>query len=192
MLTGVVLDPVYTRKQGGQPYGLIQLDNEHVIEKQIIEMKKICQEIILVTEEPRDYLSIIGNSIRIITDFYQGLAPLSSLHAALSLAKHDYLWVVSSNRPYISAVAADAMVSYGKANQLGVVLPSLKEIDFYHSIYTKSCLPVTEALLAKRQSQIADLLMHVTYQALPEKFFSDQGLSLCFVQQLTDIDIEAC
>lgn len=184
MLTGVILNSASSTKENNQPIGLMDIGEEKLIHRQILEMKKICKEIILVVEEPRPYLSIVGSSIRIITDYYQGLAPLSSLHAALSLAKHPYLWVVGSNKLNLSSSAALAMLQYSQLHQQDLVLPALDDIDFFHSIYSQSCLPVVEELLKKGHGNIQDLLPYVQHHILEKSFFSNLGLEPHFTFQV--------
>ncbi len=97
MLTGVILaggpnDYVYGRHRSLLPH-----HGEPLIQFQIKEMRKIVDEMIVVTNTPRDLLPFVPPDTRIITDFFQNKGPLGGLHAGISLARTDVVWVIESD-----------------------------------------------------------------------------------------------
>lgn len=96
MLTGVILAGGKSRRMGGAHKALLPFHNEMLIHRQIRHLKQLCAEIILVTNEPQAFTSLIDNSIRIITDIYPDTGPLGGMHATFSLsqAKYHDIWLV--------------------------------------------------------------------------------------------------
>src|SRR5690554_547005 len=109
MLTEVILAGGKNSRMGGQKKALLSFSHERLIERQIRILQRRCNEVIVVTNEPRTLLPILGDTVRIITDFISGKGPLSGMHAAFTLSKNADLWVVACDMPFISLNAADLM-----------------------------------------------------------------------------------
>ncbi|MFC0560203.1 molybdenum cofactor guanylyltransferase [Halalkalibacter alkalisediminis] len=165
-LTGVIIDGGYTTGLDFVP-GLLKIGEETVIERQVREMKKVCQEIILVTNQPHSYLPILGGSIRMITDYYKGSGTLSGMYAALSLAKNDTLWVVTPDMPFISMDAMTQMLAEKDQSDVQLVVPEWEgNLQLYHAIYDRSCLEATQKLVEQDQLGIMNLLEHISFKVI--------------------------
>ena len=66
MITGVILARDDAHRIEGKKIELLSFGGGSLIHRQIKEMSKICEEIILVTNEPRTYLPEVNSAIRII------------------------------------------------------------------------------------------------------------------------------
>lgn len=108
-LSGVILAGGRNRRMGGSPKALLSYHREKLIHRQIRVMRTICEEVILVTNEPRLYLPIVDRDVRILTDSYAGQGPLGGMHAALSLARCDNVWIIDCDMPFVSSRAARLM-----------------------------------------------------------------------------------
>ena len=165
-LTGVIIDGSHAKILDSVP-GLLKLGEETVVERQIREMKKVCKEIILVTNEPLSYLPILGKSIRMITDYYKGSGALSGMHAALSLAKNDTLWVVTPDMPFISIDAITQMMAEKEQSGVQLVVPEWDgNLQLFHAIYDRSCLEATQKLVEQDQLGMMNLLEHVSFKVI--------------------------
>jgi molybdenum cofactor guanylyltransferase len=145
MLTGVILaggknDEIKDRKKS-----LIPIGNSILLMVQIQEMRKVCNEIILVTNEPRKFLPYLPTDVRIITDYYKDIGPLAGIHAALNLSKNENIWVVGSGMPFISFKVALIMMEHSNNTTNLAVIPT-KNLQPYllHSIWNKNALPLVE------------------------------------------------
>jgi molybdopterin-guanine dinucleotide biosynthesis protein A len=165
-LTGVIIDSEIS-KGFDTVTGLLKIGDETVIERQVQEMKKVCQEIILVTNQPHAYLPVLGNSIRIITDYYKGTGTLSGMHAALSLAKNDTLWVVTPDMPFLAVDAIKGMMNEKVQSGVQLVVPEWSgNLQLFHGIYDRSCLSVTKELVEEEQLGIMNLLERITFKVI--------------------------
>ncbi|WP_053220134.1 molybdenum cofactor guanylyltransferase [Virgibacillus senegalensis] len=88
---------------------LEMVDGERLIDRQISEMKKFVQEIVLVTNDPRAFLPVVSKDIRIITVFHKEKGILGALHAGMSLAQHPQVWLGHCDSENVSSKAAKAM-----------------------------------------------------------------------------------
>jgi molybdenum cofactor guanylyltransferase len=137
---------------------------------QVQEMRKVCNEIILVTNEPRTYLPYLPSDVRIITDYYKDVGPLAGIHAALSLSKNENIWVVGNGMPYISFKVALIMMKHSNNTTNLVVIPT-KDLKPYllHSIWNKNALPLIQYTIEEFNGDYKKLLcdqhIHPIYEA---------------------------
>ncbi|MFC0471524.1 molybdenum cofactor guanylyltransferase [Halalkalibacter kiskunsagensis] len=166
-LTGVILDSEIQKVDDDQLTSLLKIGDQTVIERQVRQMKKICDEVILVTNNPYVYLPILGNSIRVITDYYKGSGTLSGMHAAFSLAKNESLWIVTSDMPYVCAEIISYMLDVKNKTDIQIIAPEWRgNLHLYHGIYDRSCLDVTKELVENDQLGLMNILEKVTFKAI--------------------------
>ncbi|MFC0558448.1 molybdenum cofactor guanylyltransferase [Halalkalibacter alkalisediminis] len=164
-LTGVILDSESYKIDHDQLISLLKLGDKTLIERQVMEMKKICDEVILVTKNPYVYLPLFGNSIRIITDYFKGAGTLSGMHAALSLSKNDSLWLVTSDMPLLNSDIVTEMLDLKKKTGVQVIAPEWNgNLQLYHGVYDRSCLSVTEELLEIEEIGLMKILEKVSFK----------------------------
>ncbi|MCI3920708.1 molybdenum cofactor guanylyltransferase [Paenibacillus sp. TRM 82003] len=178
---------------GGVQKSLLRFGGETLIERQVREMKSVCGEIIVVTDEPRPFLPLLDRSVRIITDYYSGKkGPLVGIHAGLMLSTTQHVWVVGCDMPHISAKAAsvlrDTLIKGGQAavpNVGGGLFP-------LHGVYDRSCAGVAARLVEQGETSASALLRHILWEEVRESSFVDAGVSLRFISNMnTREDYEA-
>ncbi|GAE25204.1 molybdopterin-guanine dinucleotide biosynthesis protein A-like [Halalkalibacter wakoensis JCM 9140] len=167
-LTGVILDSESYKLKNEQLIGLLPFGEKTIIEKQVSEMKKICDEVILVTNDPYVYLPLFGNSIRIITDYYRGAGTLSGMHAALSLSKNQSLWLATSNMPFLnSEVMVEMMNVKNNTTDVQIVIPGLSgDLQLYHSLYDRSCLKLTQQLIDEENHSLMKIIERASFKVI--------------------------
>lgn len=185
MLTGVILAGGHNRKMNGSAKALLPFCGEILVQRQVRIMKSICREIIIVTNEPKTYLPVLGNSVRIITDYLPGKGPLSGMHAAFSLGTSERLWVVGGDMPFLSARAVEQMLTLGDPGQYDAWIPFVNG-EYYplHGIYHKNCLQAVSAQLEGGRHEISELLDRINVQQMPEEFFRERGIETHFVTRI--------
>ncbi|TDF96591.1 molybdenum cofactor guanylyltransferase [Paenibacillus piri] len=171
MLTGVIL-------AGGEHdvgSALRLINGEPRISRQIGEMQAVCEEIIIVANEPRKLLPVVPRSVRIITDFIPGFGALSGMHAAFTLAKHYEIWVITCRERSISSAAAQLLCERRRSFDYEAALPMYQEHPLpFHGVYSRSCLAPITGLLEMKERGIDELLKRISWGAVDEAFFHDR------------------
>ena len=72
------------------------------------QLALFCDELIVSANHP---MKIQGFAARIVPDILPGCGPLSGIHAALTAASSDHIFVTACDMPYISAPAARHLCS---------------------------------------------------------------------------------
>ncbi len=185
MLTGIILAGGDHRRMGGENKALLSIYGVPLIQRQIREMQTICDEIIIVTNEPKPFLRIVDVSVRIITDFIRGKGPLGGLHAGLSLAEYDEAWVVGCDMPSISAQAARFMQQFKEEFRLEAVVPRIGgRLEMLHSIYNTSLASKALSLLNTGDHRLEQFLHYIRWSEMDSDQFVVRGIETHFTQAI--------
>ncbi len=164
MLTGAILAGGRNGEMNGVNKALLPLGDERMLERQIRMMKELCEEVILVTNEPRLFLPIVGSSIRIITDFIKNQGPLGGMHAAFTLSRHTDIWVVGGDMPFISSEIAERLWRIKQQQRCMAVVPALYgEVYPMHAIYDKRCASYAMEQMEAGGNKVMQLLGSVAH-----------------------------
>lgn len=184
MLTGLILAGGPNTRMNGDPKALLPFGGEALIERQIKIMRETCQEVIVVTRDPAPLLRLLNKDVRIITDYFFGKGPLAGMHAGFSLAKHDHIWVVGCEMPFLSIKAAELLLEsmeQGYDAALPYVNGSLYPL---HAVYDKACAGPIAALLEKEEARLSELLKSLRCRGIPESVFVDRGVNPRFIASI--------
>jgi molybdenum cofactor guanylyltransferase len=193
MLTGVILAGGQNRRMGGKPKALIPFRGVPLLNIQLQEMAKICQQILIVTHIPELFAPILQEfqqaAVRCIPDVMPGKGPLSGIQAACLTAATDRLWIVGCDMPYLSAAAAEALNELCEVTQADAVIPVIHEkVQPLHGIYDKRIAPVVSELLEMEQFQLMGLLERIHFQTADDSFFAQKNIALTFTVNLNTPD----
>jgi molybdenum cofactor guanylyltransferase len=187
MITGAILAGGQNRRMEGKVKALLPFSGELLIERQIAQMKQVCEEIIVVTNQPSLFLPVLDRSIRIITDYFPSKGPLSGMHAALSLARNPDVWIVGCDMPFLSGSAAHALWELKKTINCDATVPVIDgRTHPLHGIYSKSCADAISALLLSGEYRVMEMLRMIYWQEASETYFTERGIDLNFVTNVNN------
>lgn len=180
-LSGVILAGGQSRRMGA-PKALLTVHHEKLIERQVRILKQLCSEVILVTNEPKTYLPFVDSDVRIITDYFPGQGPLAGMHAGLSLAQYEDVWIVGCDMPYLSIQAATLMLGRKRERGSDAVIPSVEgRLHPLHGIYDKRCADQIASMLTRNQRRVNAFLDDIAYESINEWTFEQSGIAIRFV-----------
>ncbi|MFZ4450919.1 hypothetical protein [Salibacterium aidingense] len=167
-LSGVIID-----KQRENENNFLSIPEKAKLESQISEMRKVCSEIILITNHPKLYLPFIGNSIRIITEFYKGKGVIGHIYTAFSLAKESFVWLVERDAFIISPEAAEFCVYVQTIQQLEAIIPvrNGKKLPS-HGVYRICHFSILDKLVQKKDVRIQDFMNYIHYEKFDANFLN--------------------
>ena len=182
VLTGVILAGGQNRRMDGRVKALLPFHGEPVIVRQIGRMKRICDQIIVVTRDRDLFSQTVGDSARLIEDRIPGKGPLSGMHAAFSELNSQEAWVVGCDMPFISDRAALLMWEQKQDTGCDVVVPKIGgRIHPLHGIYDGRCISHVTGLLRSGQYRVKELFNRVKWMAVEEGRFLQRKIDIRFV-----------
>ncbi|NOU93891.1 NTP transferase domain-containing protein [Paenibacillus sp. LMG 31456] len=190
-ITGVILAGGSNRRMGGKMKALLSINGELFIERQLAVLSTICNEILIITNEPAMFeqqLSWSQANVRIIRDHQPGNGPLAGVQAAMAAAYYDELWVVACDMPFISSVAAEMLLKLRRSRGeegYDAAIPQLKSrLQPLHAIYHRRCQSAIDELLAAEQYRVMGLLERLEYIKAEDSFFMEKGVPLNFAENV--------
>ena len=117
------------------------------------------EDVMVVTGEPEIYG---GMGVRPIRDIIPGWGPLSGIHAAVSEAKGEYVYIMACDMPIIDISYIDHMIQKLTVSPAcACVTRKADRIEPFHGFYGKGALPVMESDLLAGKSSVYYLLQKV-------------------------------
>ncbi|MFC3883142.1 molybdenum cofactor guanylyltransferase [Bacillus songklensis] len=170
MLTGVILAGGKNDVLNDTLKSFLNISERYTIDYQLHEMRKICQEILIVTNTPQAFLRYVPRDIRIITDYFKNCGALGGMHSALSLSQSPFVWVTACGMPFISSQAADYMSKLCQERKADAVLPILHTKAYpFHGIYHKRILPAVKAQIRFKNGSLENLVNTLNWIGVSEK-----------------------
>jgi molybdopterin-guanine dinucleotide biosynthesis protein A len=166
-VTGAILAGGPNNGMSGALKALLPINGEPLITRQIREMRKLCGEIIVITNTPRAFFQVLDHQVRLITDYFPDCGPLGGMHAALHLARNPLVWVVGSDMPFASAEAARRLLE-SQTLLSQAVIPITQNQPFpLHGIYDKRNAEVAAKLLTSGKKGLDTFLGHIPWLGIP-------------------------
>lgn len=115
-----------------------QISSRPVIEIIIDKFNTVFDETIIISNEPDLYRHF---GLKVYTDIYPRLGPISGIHSGLVNAMNDVIFVVGCDMPFINMELVQYML-----DQLGdheTVVPSIdSNLQPISAVYSRKCIPL--------------------------------------------------
>jgi len=144
-MTGIVLAGGKATRMGGAcDKAFLKIDNETMISRQLMVLKQIFKEIIIVTNSTNSYKDTKG--VTIISDIIQERGPIGGIYSGLLASGSFYNFVVACDMPFINAELIEYMITL--RDGFDIVVPHIGgKYEALFSIYSKNCIrPINQAM----------------------------------------------
>jgi molybdenum cofactor guanylyltransferase len=142
---------------GGRDKSMLLVDGRTIRDRQVAALSSLTDDILIVGVDLAHRLRADACAPRLIADIVPGCGPLGGLHAALTEARGDAVFLVACDMPYITAPFAAYLLSL--AGEADIVVPQTDR--GYHplcAVYTRACLAPVAARLADRRLRMRELV----------------------------------
>lgn len=149
---------------GGCDKSALLVDGRAILDRQIDTLTPLVEDLMIVGHSVNVTHLIPG--ARVIADIVPGCGPLGGLHAALTSARSDVLFLVACDMPYVSSAFVEHLLSL--AGEADAIVPQTER--GYHplcAVYTRACLEPAAAQLADRRLKMLELLDRVRVRVVP-------------------------
>jgi molybdenum cofactor guanylyltransferase len=136
-ISGVILAGGAGKRLNGVIKSKIIIDGKNIISRIIEVYKQIFKEIIIVTNTPDEYSDF--RKFLIISDIIPGAGPLGGIHAAMSIATNNAVFVAGGDMPFLNRMLINKQVDYFNEIQCDILIPRIGDlIEPLHGIYSRS------------------------------------------------------
>ena len=155
-VTGIVLAGGFSSRFGSNK-ALVRIGSKKLIEHVLSRLEPLFDEIIIVTNDPLDYVDLEKT---IVTDIIPHQGPLGGIYTGLFFSRHDYALVMACDMPFVNQEFVNYLVE--KASGYDVVVPCFEDkFEPLHAVYSKRCLNHMKRLLEQNKRQVVKIFKRV-------------------------------
>ncbi len=151
-VTGIILCGGKSSRMG-ENKALLEFEGVRLIDRVLDGLRALFQEIILVTNTPRDYTDL---DAEIVTDIIPGKGAIGGIYSGLFYASGDCSFVCACDMPFIEQAFISYMVR--RSGTYDVVVPRSRDgRQPLHALYSRRCLNKMEKQIHENRLKISDL-----------------------------------
>lgn len=152
-ITGIILSGGKSSRMGVNK-SLLVINGKTIIERVRDLMKSIFSEVLLITNEPDEYLFL---GINIYQDIYKGYGPLAGIHSGLIHSATKRNFIISCDIPLMTIKMIKYLVEF-KTDKLITIAKADGFIQQLAGIYHRDILvPVEETLIAQQTGNVRNV-----------------------------------
>jgi molybdopterin-guanine dinucleotide biosynthesis protein A len=151
-ITGVILSGGKNTRMGGRNKAFMEFEGERIIDRTVRLFRSLFDEVILITNSPREYIDL---NITLVTDIYQNKGALGGIHAGLFHASQEKVFFAACDMPFINEGLIKHMIDL--SGNFDILVPQSPDgHQPLHAIYSRKCLSVIEKLFTQDRLKIID------------------------------------
>ena len=191
-ITGIILSGGKGRRLGGGEKALLHIGRETLLERKIGQLKPLCAEILVVTNNPEKY---IGGNYRVVRDLKENIGPLMGLYSGLSSSRTEYSFITAADMPFFNIGLWQKLKNLlcRFATDYEVFIPRIEAgYEPLFTFYSNKCLSAVEQAMDQGGRSIYSFFGQVRVRQLNEQELRkyDPGL-LSFVNINTAKELAA-
>jgi molybdenum cofactor guanylyltransferase len=160
MYSAAILAGGRAMRFGGRDKGALVVDGQTIRDRQIAMLSEIADDVLIVAREGGAGLQACdrrAKALRHISDIVPGCGPIGGVHAAVSAARHDTVFVIACDMPYVTGAFAAHLLDLSQNADL-VVPRTERGLHPLCAVYTRACLEPLARRLAAGTLQMRGLL----------------------------------
>jgi molybdopterin-guanine dinucleotide biosynthesis protein A len=169
-LTGVILAGGKNSRFGRAKAQEV-IDGQSMLERVIAAVSQVTENILIVASQEKTN-SLLGGypDQRIVEDIYPGTGVLGAIYTGLHHAATPCVLVVGCDMPFLNPHLLRYMAKVAQESRADAIVPVFNErFEVLHAIYSKSCIPRIQDLLAERILSVIRLLNRVKVRHINEE-----------------------
>ena len=160
--TGIILAGGKNLRMG-QNKAFLEVQGERIIDRIKRIFVDLFDEVMVVTNSPRDYLDL---NLRIVADLYRERGSLAGIFTGLFHASFSHAFVAACDMPFLNPALIAHLV--GLSPGYDIVIPRTEDgLQPLHAVYSRKCLPFMEDLLREGNLKILDFFHRVKKREVP-------------------------
>ncbi len=163
-ISGVILAGGKSSRYGTNK-ALVKIGGISLIERVVLVMGRLFQNLILITNTPDEYAHL---GLPMYEDLIKGLGPIGGIYTALSKIPNEAGFFVACDMPFLSREFICHMVKAREGSD--VVVPRIAGMmETLHALYGKGCLSSIKRQIDSKAYQIIRIFKDVNVQYIDEE-----------------------
>lgn len=151
-VTGILLAGGKSSRMG-KDKALIKYGEDTFMSASLKKLNKLFDEVIVVADNVEKYHI---ENVKIIKDIYPKMGPMGGIHAALKVAKNDWIFVIPCDMPLWEPFLVEEILKHRL--DYDIVVPIIKgHMEPLFALYNKTCIPGLEECLNNNVIKVIEL-----------------------------------
>ncbi len=164
--TGVILSGGLATRFEGKEKALMRIDGQRILDRIYGVFKDLFDEIILVTNNPFQFLEW---DLDIVTDLFDIRSSLTGIHAGLFYARHPYAFFTACDAPFLKRELIEIILAGIDANTDIVIPETSAGREPLCAAYSKRCLNPAERHIKQKKLKIQLAFRKCRIKTISEK-----------------------
>lgn len=162
--TGVILAGGTNNRFPGEKKAFRKIGQEMILETIYQVFSVLFKEVIIVVNEPRDF---VGWDMTLVTDIYPSRCALAGLHTGLFHASYQYAYVTACDTPFLNPGIIEFIIDQIEPGY-DVIIPRTNDgVEPLSAVYSKECIPFIEENLVNNIYMIKKFFRRKKVKELP-------------------------
>ena len=142
----------------GREKALEKIGKKRLIDRVIDSLKKVCQEILVITSQGQsNKIESAHLDVKIVVDLYPGKSALGGIYTGLLKSTTFNNLVVACDMPFLNSKILHYMID--STPGFDVVVPRMNNtVEPLHAIYSLNCIQAIEKLLNENKLAVSEIL----------------------------------
>lgn len=163
--SGVILAGGLSTRYAGENKAFLRVGGRRIIDRLFAVYTKLFDEIILVTNSPRDFLEW---DALIVTDIFPARSSLTGIHAGLFYARHPFAFFSACDTPFLKKEVVETVLD-SLAPGIDLVIPHTSAgLEPLCAAYSQRCLKAAEEHILQNKFKIQMALSGKRVNKIPE------------------------
>ncbi len=164
--TGIILAGGLNRRMDGRNKALLSVGDQSIIGRQIELFEELFEQVILVTNQPLEFVSWEG---LIVSDLLPVRSSLSGIHAGLFYTRSSHAFIAACDMPFLKREMIQLLIK-NLEPKWDVIVPVTKEgYQPLCALYSKRCLKIIEDQVSKGDMKISKLYSKIKVKKIAEE-----------------------
>lgn len=189
-LSTVILAGGQGRRMGGVNKALLKLDERTILERQLRAASAVSDDWLVVGASADTQAAVAdGQPVRFVPDRFPGEGPLAGIHAGLTAARHDLVWVLGCDQPFPDPAAILLLRECLGSGSCQAALPVIDGREQpLHALYRKDVALAAENLLKQGERRLTALLRAIPWVGCAADKFAERRIEPIFHEDIDTID----
>jgi molybdopterin-guanine dinucleotide biosynthesis protein A len=174
-VTGIILAGGQNTRFSGTNKALIRVGEKCILDRIYAVFSDVFEEIILVTNDPIQYLEW---DLNIVTDLFPIRSSLTGLPAGLFYMTTPYAFFAACDIPFLKKGLVQTILHHIEPGADIVIPKTSKGLEPLCAVYSKKCLQPIEQQLVKRELKIRKVFQKVNVKKLSETILRENDPDL--------------
>ena len=159
----------------GQNKAFIEVGGKRILDRQYAIYSELFREIILVTNEPMQFLEW---DLTIVTDLFSVRSSLTGIHAGLFYMTNPYAFILACDTPFLKKDLVELLLE-NIDNKQDIIMPETAAgMEPLCAIYSKHCLDTAERHIKQNKLKIQRALANHRLKKIPESVLRSKDAEL--------------